>query len=103
MGFVGLSTEDAQCNCYVERFVRAVGNVSGNPGQGSYDRGFVQLASLFLKGKILYTPDNNITRNIISQVSPEELCVEKEKQRNQFELKNKQHHRKVMLNGFHFI
>ena len=68
MGFVNLFTEVAQCNCYVERFVRSVGNVTGNPGQGAYDRGFVQLASLFLKGKILYTPDNNITRNIINQV-----------------------------------
>ena len=61
-------TEAAQCNCYVGKMVRALGNVTGNPGQGQYDRGFVQLASLFLKGKILYTPDNNVTRNIVKQV-----------------------------------
>jgi len=49
--------------------VRTAGGVSGNAGQGRRDSGFVELASLFLKGKILYTPDNNVTRYIVSQVS----------------------------------
>ena len=57
-------TEAAQCNCYVGKMVQALGNVTGNPGQGQYDK----LASWFLKGKILYTPDNNVTRNIVKQV-----------------------------------
>ena len=56
--------------------MRGVGGVTGNPGMGSSDRGFVELASLFLKGKVLYTPDNNLTHNIINQVRPVDcLCV----------------------------
>ena len=61
-------TEDAGCNCYLNQFVRSVGGVTGNAGQGDRDSGFVQFSSLFLKGKILYTPDNNVTRYIIQQV-----------------------------------
>ena len=49
--------------------MRTAGGVTGNAGKGKRDSGFVELASLFLKGKILYTPDNNITRYIVSQVS----------------------------------
>ena len=49
--------------------MRTAGGVTGNAGKGKRDSGFVQLASLFLKGKILYTPDNNVTRYIVSQVS----------------------------------
>lgn len=49
--------------------MRTAGGVTGNAGKGKRDSGFVELASLFLKGKILYTPDNNVTRYIVSQVS----------------------------------
>ena len=63
-----LFADVSQCNCFVGEFIRAMGGVTGNAGRGAYDRGFVQLASLFLKGEILYTPDNNVTRNIIGQV-----------------------------------
>ena len=49
--------------------MRTAGGVTGNAGKGKKDSGFVELASLFLKGKILYTPDNNVTRYIVSQVS----------------------------------
>ena len=48
--------------------MRTAGGVTGNAGKGKKDSGFVELASLFLKGKILYTPDNNVTRYIVSQV-----------------------------------
>ena len=65
---VNLFIEAAQCNCYVGKMVRALGNVTGNPGHGQYDSGFVEVALKFLKGKILYTPDNNVTRNIVKQV-----------------------------------
>ena len=57
------------CNCFLGQIVRAAGGVTGNAGKGRRDSGFVELASLFLKGKILYTPDNNVTRYIVSQVS----------------------------------
>ena len=49
--------------------MRTAGGVTGNAGKGKRDSGFVELASLFLKGKILYTPDNNVTRYIVTQVS----------------------------------
>ena len=66
---VGLFAENAVCNCFLGQIVRTAGGVTGNAGKGRRDSGFVELASLFLKGKILYTPDNNVTRYIVSQVS----------------------------------
>ncbi|PFX16944.1 ATP-binding cassette sub-family A member 1 [Stylophora pistillata] len=69
--FCFYKAEDAGCNCYLNQIVRRVGGVTGNAGQGDKDSGFVQLSSLFLKGKILYTPDNNVTRYIIQQVKNE--------------------------------
>lgn len=68
-GIVGLFAESAVCNCFLGQIVRTAGGVTGNAGKGRRDSGFVELASLFLKGKILYTPDNNVTRFIVSQVS----------------------------------
>lgn len=67
--FVCVFSEDAKCNCYVGRLVRNAAGVTGNPGQPSYDSAIVKVASIFLKGQILYTPDNNITQEIINQVS----------------------------------
>ncbi|XP_027045418.1 ATP-binding cassette sub-family A member 1-like isoform X2 [Pocillopora damicornis] len=69
--FCFYKAEDAGCNCYLNQFVRSVGGVTGNAGQGDRDTGFVQFSSLFLKGKILYTPDNNVTRYIIQQIKNE--------------------------------
>ena len=62
--------------------MRTAGGVTGNAGKGRTDSGFVELASLFLKGKILYTPDNNVTRYIVSQVSPVWHCIELAKMQN---------------------
>ena len=62
-------SEEAKCNCYVGKLVRNAAGVTGNPGRPVYDSAIVKAASIFLKGQILYTPDNKITRMIINQVS----------------------------------
>ncbi|KAL9951119.1 hypothetical protein ACROYT_G043723 [Oculina patagonica] len=69
--FCFYKAEDAVCNCFLGQVVRSAGGVTGNAGKGRSDSGFVELASLFLKGKILYTPDNNVTRYIVSQIKDE--------------------------------
>ncbi|XP_048589175.1 phospholipid-transporting ATPase ABCA1-like isoform X2 [Nematostella vectensis] len=66
--FCFFKVDKAQCGCVVNTFVRRSSGASGEPGQGSADSGFIQLAQLFLKGEILYTPDNNNTQQIINEI-----------------------------------
>ena len=63
-----LFTAVAKCHCYLRALVLGAGGVTGDAGKPNYDSGFVELASVFLKGQILYTPENQFTQNIISQV-----------------------------------
>lgn len=61
----------AKCHCYLRALVLGAGGVTGDAGKPNYDSGFVELASVFLKGQILYTPENQFTQNIISQIKSE--------------------------------
>lgn len=69
--FCFYKAEEAKCNCYVGKLVRNAAGVTGNAGRPSYDGAVVKVASIFLKGQILYTPDNNITQEIINQIKSE--------------------------------